>query len=196
MDQWALNDNCQNKTLKMDRRALKTESRIKDAFYQLLEQYRLRDITIKMICDKADIERKTFYLHYKDKYMLTDVLLKEHLLHALVVNDENNGSLEDRIKIILTFFDRDRTFFKRLFEGQGSYPLRKHLIILLRDRLQQMYDFNYNQTTLYFVVTGIVGTLELYIRGKIGGSVGTIANQMATLIKDNLGKVPLIDNRK
>lgn len=196
MDQRALNDECRAKELKVDRRTLKTERRIKEAFYQLLQQYRLRDITVKMICDKADIERKTFYLHYKDKYVLTDVLLKEHLLHVLVVDNENNKSLEERIKLILKFFDRDRSFFKRLFEGQGSYSLRVRLIMLLRERLKQMYDFNYNQTTMYFVITGLVGTLELYVRGKIDSNVDEIAAQITVLIKNTLGKTPRIDNNK
>lgn len=169
---------------KMDRRAQKTERLIKAAFYDLLQQYRLKDITVKMICDEADIERKTFYLHYEDKYVLTDALLKDYLhhLHTLIIESSSNQDFTSKTNIALTFFDKNRDFFKRLFEGRGSYSLRHRLNVLLFKRLQQIYDFDDDQATLYFIVSGAVGTLELYIRGILTGNTRDIAKKMSHMI--------------
>ncbi|WP_039075981.1 MULTISPECIES: TetR/AcrR family transcriptional regulator [Bacillus] len=55
---------------KNDRRYLKTEREIYKVFGQLLNQKNFDQITITDITTLADINRGTFYLHYKDKHDL------------------------------------------------------------------------------------------------------------------------------
>ena len=47
-----------------DRRWTKTETAIKKAFFTLASQGDFRKITITALAEAADIDRKTFYLHY------------------------------------------------------------------------------------------------------------------------------------
>jgi len=47
-----------------DRRWTKTETAIKKAFFALASQGDFRKITITALAEAADIDRKTFYLHY------------------------------------------------------------------------------------------------------------------------------------
>ena len=54
----------------MDRRVARTTGRIKKVFGELIQEKAFADITVKMICDAADVERKTFYLNFKEKYDL------------------------------------------------------------------------------------------------------------------------------
>lgn len=55
---------------KNDRRYIKTEKAIKQVFIQLIDEKGFEKVTIKDITDRADLNRATFYLHYKDKYDL------------------------------------------------------------------------------------------------------------------------------
>ena len=48
----------------MDKRIEKTKKAIKDALLTLILEYDFNKITVKMITEKANIGRKTFYLHY------------------------------------------------------------------------------------------------------------------------------------
>ena len=48
----------------MDRRVSKTKKAIQEAYFALLKEDRHRRITISEITRKADVDRKTFYLHY------------------------------------------------------------------------------------------------------------------------------------
>jgi len=48
----------------MDKRILKTKQRISDAFLKLIKEKPYSKITISEIAKIAEIERKTFYLHY------------------------------------------------------------------------------------------------------------------------------------
>ena len=52
--------------MESDRRTRRTKKLLTDAFLELLSSKKLNEITIKELCDKADINRGTFYLHYQD----------------------------------------------------------------------------------------------------------------------------------
>ncbi len=64
-------------TEKKDRRIKHTQQRIKDALIQLLEYKPIYNITVKEICEVADINRSTFYAHYSDQHVLFEILEKE-----------------------------------------------------------------------------------------------------------------------
>ena len=57
----------------MDRRKRKTRNSIRKAFNELLLKKEYNTITITEIATTADIDRKTFYLHYNS----IDDILKE-----------------------------------------------------------------------------------------------------------------------
>lgn len=53
------------KVKKLDRRVKKTKKSIRKAFILLIDKKDLNDITITELSHLADIDRKTFYLHYE-----------------------------------------------------------------------------------------------------------------------------------
>jgi AcrR family transcriptional regulator len=55
---------------KTDRRVRYTQMVIRQSFVKLLMQKPISKITIKEICDDADVNRATFYAHYSDQYDL------------------------------------------------------------------------------------------------------------------------------
>ncbi|MCR8657692.1 TetR/AcrR family transcriptional regulator [Paenibacillus sp. T3-5-0-4] len=63
--------------VKVDLRVQRTKKLIRNAFVELLEEKELNKITINAITTKAEINRVTFYLHYKDINDLIDSMLNE-----------------------------------------------------------------------------------------------------------------------
>lgn len=55
------------------------EQRIKDAFWALLEQNDLKDITVSMITSKANCNRGTFYYHFNSLEELVDAIITDEL---------------------------------------------------------------------------------------------------------------------
>lgn len=55
-----------------DRRIRRTESAIHAAFLDLLFEKDITKITVKELCERADINKSTFYLHYRDIYDLAE----------------------------------------------------------------------------------------------------------------------------
>lgn len=60
-----------------DRRVRYTKMVLKESFIKLLSEKSVNKITIKEICDLADINRTTFYAHYTDQYDLLRKLQDE-----------------------------------------------------------------------------------------------------------------------
>jgi AcrR family transcriptional regulator len=64
---------------KVDRRILKSQEAIKKAVIELMSEKNFDLITIQDISDRANVSRRTIYLHYMDKYDLLDKLIEEHI---------------------------------------------------------------------------------------------------------------------
>lgn len=64
-----------------DLRYTRTDKAIRKSFTECVNKYGFEKTSITMICEKALIGRKTFYLHYLDKYDLLDKLFEEFETH-------------------------------------------------------------------------------------------------------------------
>ena len=82
---------------KVDRRVRKTKRQLRLALTKLLQEKPIKDITVREIADMVDINRGTFYLHYKDVYDMLEQVEAEmfeefnQILNAQpsIVNAEN-----------------------------------------------------------------------------------------------------------
>lgn len=104
---------------------------IRDAFLELLHVKSLEKITVTEICEKADINRSTFYANYLDIYDLSEKIQDEWYqeITALVADYE--------------FLD-EMDFYTRQFSFYQNSPLKEVLMFLPNDRIidrltQDMY---------------------------------------------------------
>lgn len=75
--------------MKTDARVRYTQMRIRDAFLECLSRKPVSKITVKEICDIAEINRATFYKHYADPFDLLDKLEDEALAWLQKAIDED-----------------------------------------------------------------------------------------------------------
>lgn len=75
----------------MDRRVRKTREALLSAVIEIASARGWGAASINEICDKADIARSTFYLHFADKAALTDFALAR--LEETIRGAESNDSL-------------------------------------------------------------------------------------------------------
>ena len=55
-----------------DRRVRRTRMRLQQAMLELLKEKDARSITVRELTQRADVNRGTFYAHYKDVFDLLD----------------------------------------------------------------------------------------------------------------------------
>src|SRR5699024_6555451 len=58
------------KNEKIDRRVQMSKTFLKQALISLLKEKRISRISVKELCELADVNRSTFYAHYTDIYSL------------------------------------------------------------------------------------------------------------------------------
>ena len=102
---------------KNDLRVIKTKNLLYSTLLDLLKDNSFEMIKVSDICNKAMINRSTFYAHYNDKYeLLVDLInmIKEKLINALSVNEKDILSKEyfkELIKILLLHFDQEKDIY-------------------------------------------------------------------------------------
>jgi AcrR family transcriptional regulator len=65
---------------KENRRVKLTKTMLKDSLIELLQKQPINRITVKEICENADINRSTFYVYYTDQYGLLAEIEDEIIL--------------------------------------------------------------------------------------------------------------------
>lgn len=125
--------------LKMDRRVKYTKMVLKESFIELLKEKHISKITIKEICERADINRATFYAHYKDQYELLHKIeaeliegINEYLSKATFSNHEN-VSLDMLIKIV-SFIKENSDLCMVLLGKNGDITFQREVMTIVRNQ--------------------------------------------------------------
>lgn len=111
--------------MKTDLRIVKTKNSLYYALIELLKEKTFEEIKVSNICEKALINRSTFYSHYNDKYELfVDLIntLKDSLKTELKEIEEDN--LKDyylkMIKVFLNHIEGKEDIYKSILVNNRS----------------------------------------------------------------------------
>ncbi|MEI4337578.1 TetR/AcrR family transcriptional regulator [Streptococcus suis] len=115
--------------VKQDRRFEKTENAIQESFLQLLMTKDCSKISVKEICQQAQISRNAFYQHYETKEHLyraiqTDILLAMEEACRPVVDNLADIKEEERrqfINNILAAVEQQKSKIYHLLNSQPAY---------------------------------------------------------------------------
>ena len=112
-----------------DVRVRYTKMFIKQSLTELLKTKPLKKITVKEICEKAEINRATFYKHYLDVYDLLDQIENqfiEELKQALKA--EHNRQPKVIFNLIMSSLQKDSETYKALFSEHGDPEFRLRIL--------------------------------------------------------------------
>ena len=113
---------------KIDVRARYTRKIIKESFYTLLREKPVEKITVKELCEKAEINRSTFYKHYLDCYDLLNKIEEEALEHfdALLAGIETKG-LQPTLTEVLYILQENAALFDAFHRHSGNHGFTHRL---------------------------------------------------------------------
>lgn len=129
---------------KQDRRLLRTRRRIREAFLSLLEE---KDrITVKELAERADIDRKTFYLHYTSTADVMEEIQDELLCHVTeLLSEYDPAAPGDSAAVIFRqlneFVEANSSLYRRLLSAD-RYSFFYHK---LQNALQAVIVANWQQ---------------------------------------------------
>jgi AcrR family transcriptional regulator len=163
---------------KEDRRINRTKKMLREALVSIMENKKLKDISIRELCDYADISRGTFYLHYTDINDMVEKIedeLFEGLNAAIGNNIDKSMELMDTHYIFLDIYKymaQNATIVERLFGPNGDIKLFNKVKDIVREKcLRPWMQKLGNDTTpiLYylnsFLVSGMMGIIAEWLSG-------------------------------
>ena len=184
------------KTRKQDRRTRYTRQTIKETFLELLKQKNFTKITVTEICKISEINRGTFYLHYRDIYDLSEqmeneIILKfEELLNLSTAEIANNPQL-----VICKTFElikQNADFCTCLLSNNGEMTFFNKLKTIIRDacfkywtelfsrpKKVETFDYFFN-----FMLYGCIGLIESWLNNGLKESPKEMA-QLASKVMLN-----------
>ncbi len=159
--------------MKNDPRVRYTQMIIKKAFWELLKQKPVNKITVREICDRAEINRSTFYKHYLDCYDLLEKLKEETLvkLDGLMAGMEGSGTMPALLSILEAMKNNANTF--KLIaqkEGGGEFARKavqrcyQYLEPYLTISSKREWDEGQKERACAFLVGGISGVIEQWMQ--------------------------------
>lgn len=135
---------------KENRRTKITKLLLTDSFLHLLEQKPLARVTVKDICDYADLNRSTYYRYFADPYdqmaKLEVEIIEEMASHIDIDISKkkpfsSTDGLYPAIKQILDYIDSKQDMFRILLSNNSDSNLQKDILTVLAEKLLPK-DFN------------------------------------------------------
>ncbi len=158
-----------------DRRVRKTKKAMTEALAKLLLTKPLNNIGVREISDMADINRGTFYLHYRDVYDMVDKLQNEifEKFNDIVDNHEPKKNTEELFPMLVELFNllsENSELAKVLIGKNGDAAFVDKLKQVIREKcfvnVQKTFgiknddEFNY---FYHYIVSGCIGIFSAWL---------------------------------
>lgn len=186
---------------KIDRRVRKTKQQLQDGFIYLRKQKDLKDITVKELCELTDLNRGTFYLHYKDIYDLSEQLEESLFVsfqevldkHTITSEDKTIDSPEPLLRDILLLIKDNSEFCTMLLSDTGEIAfvnkLKKLVLDIAFKKCIDLFDFNKKEHFTYsynFILYGCIGIIESWLLNGLKEDPEEIAELASQMILDGI----------
>ena len=164
-----------------DRRVRRTRYAIHSAFRALVARDGFRNITVSALAREANIDRKTFYLHYRglDDLMAEEIRqIADQVAAALMPISKGSAmavNLRETLERVADLFLADREFFRSVFAEAPLDRVVEALVPAIRSRviaqgvLPAFRDTAALDNLIRFYVGGVGAVFFHWFLGEDGG---------------------------
>lgn len=182
-------------TKRTDRRIRYTKMILKDSFVKILRQKPISKITVKEICDDADINRATFYKYYYDQYDLLQQIENEltegisHHLSQYNLKEKLDASAE-MLENILEFIKQNADLFDLLLNFQGDIMFQQEVTQIIGQQHFTSLAINPKHSKedeaylFLFLANGCIGIIKKWLADNTTKPVPEIAS---LILKSSMG---------
>ena len=180
-----------------DRRVRKTRMQLRDGLADLMRDKSIKEITVKELVEKVDINRSTFYLHYSDIYDMMEKVENELIENIEEViekhpvgpfGEKSFSFIEDMVSILaenkkictaLLGPNGDMTFLHRIEKMISEHSMR----VLRETYPEKAQELLYSYA---FCMSGCVGLIKAWLQKEQGESPQEMANLTFQFIVNTL----------
>lgn len=164
---------------KESRSVLRTQNLLKNGLTDLMKQKPLQKITVKELTDYVNLNRGTFYLHYKDIFDLMDQIENAMLEDFVTINQTHkvldmNGHPYPLLRDLFTFFKENAEFTRILIIDNRDQNFVDKIKNILKQRCMTDWhylfsDYSEPKSELYssYVIYGCIGMIENWLKNGL-----------------------------
>lgn len=188
---------------KTDRRIRKTEAQLRKGLLELLKEKNIQNITVQELVDKVDMNRSTFYLHYKDIYDLLEHIEKNYFddFHAFMdshkvvtdINKINEDKITDTMIDYFRFLKENEDLVTVLIGYNGDLSFSKRQIETLTETIYGwLYDDlgivknQQNEDVFQYCTYGAIGLVRNWVINGYQESPESIGRLTSQIILFNI----------
>ena len=173
-----------------------TKKLLKESVFELMETKPLNKITIKEICENADVNRTTFYKYYGDQYMLVkdaeDELLRKtsEFLKSLSTDGEKIKLLEDFFAYVKANGDTFRILLDR--NSDTDFRLRLMNVAMekvMAEKYEPKIKMEERKYIFCMIIMGAINTIGLWIDSRYDVPEREIASIMYKFVMSGMDAV-------
>lgn len=157
---------------KTDQRVRLTQTLLKNALVQLMQEQHISKISVRALCDTAGINRSTFYTHYTDPHDLLNKVEQDVLKNVSRHLEKQDLNYINPLPVqvltgILEYFKENADLFKALLSENCDFAFQKDIMGLARVISSQITLNLAPKTREYikaFSLTGAISMLHTWLQ--------------------------------
>ena len=178
-----------------DRRVRKTKKAIHDVFCEMAKEKKLNEITIKELCARADINKSTFYLHYRDIYDLAGIIQTALVSDICEIINEYPydviiAKAPEIWKRVADRYFKDVNDVGMLIQQPGMSILGQELQRAAIDTIMNKFvaagmkrdsdDYFHHHLYVTFIINGYIGVLKEFNVSEMKGAMDEMSKRLST----------------
>ena len=161
-----------------------TKKALASALKELMKTVPFSKISVGDICNMCEMNRKSFYYHFKDKYDLINWIYTSEFVVGLQnkIYDSEWNILED----LCDYFYENRDFYRKALQikGQNSFSdhFREYIRPLIAERISTLFgEEQPDEFTLDFLSDAMICAMERWLLSKECMPPEQFVNKLKTL---------------
>lgn len=173
--------------LKENRRIKYTKLVLKNSLLTLLKEKQITDITVKELCEQADVNRSTFYSHYANhfdlKTQIENEMIEDLTQYLRMDNIEENADGLKMTEKLLEYIATRQTECEALLNENKISTFQKKVEQLAHQSMMknQLIKNNFNEYVRAFIISGSIQMIRLWLDNGLVESpkeMASLINQM------------------
>ena len=181
-----------------NRSVIRTQNLLKNGLTELMLTKPVQNITVKELTDYVDLNRGTFYLHYKDILDLLEHLENDMLDEFVEINnsykrEELNGRPFPLICNLYKFLGKNADFVKLVLSTNQELNFKNRLKDIIRERCINDWDKIFAHadpllSDIYssYILSGCIGIIENWIQNDTRQSPEDLARLTEDIMLNGL----------
>ena len=175
---------------KENRKIRYTKMVLRNSLMELMKTKSILSVTIKDLCELADISRSTFYAHYKDQYDLLRQIEEETLSYFedMLNKYKDIRSKKDTARMVeemLTYIANNKNSIQVLLSENGDLSFQRKMFLHFtgHNRItgylsEKQQDDETNTYYSVFLIHGAIGLVQHWLKNNTSTPVPQLAKML------------------